>query len=137
MRGTFFKKLIFLSSIIVIGILLIVRCKSNNDLPAGDKDNGGLYLPGDFEAVVVIDSLKGRARHLTVNTNGDIYVSDPQYYRVFVYSNTGQLRASFGSFGTEPNRFGLPVGLAADLPGNAILVADAANNRVMSFPLAP
>ena len=74
MRGTFFKKYIFFPSIIVIGILLFVKCKSNNDLPAGDKDNGGLYLPGDFEAVVVIDSLKGRARHLTVNTNGDIYV---------------------------------------------------------------
>lgn len=74
MRGTFFKKLIFFPSIMAIGILLFVGCKSNNDLPAGDKDNGGLYLPGDFEALVVIDSLKGRARHLTVNTNGDIYV---------------------------------------------------------------
>ena len=30
-------------------------------------------LPGNFEAVVVIDSL-GRARHLAVNDNGDIYV---------------------------------------------------------------
>jgi glucose/arabinose dehydrogenase/cytochrome c553 len=42
-------------------------------LPKGDPDNGGLFLPGNFEAVVVADSL-GRARHLTVNTNGDIYV---------------------------------------------------------------
>ena len=42
-------------------------------LPPGDADNGGLFLPGNFEAVVVADSL-GRARHLTVNTNGDIYV---------------------------------------------------------------
>jgi glucose/arabinose dehydrogenase len=42
-------------------------------LPQGDSDNGGLALPGDFEAVVVADSL-GRARHLAVNKNGDIYV---------------------------------------------------------------
>lgn len=75
--------------------------------------------------------------YLTVAANGDVYVSDPQYYRVFVYSSAGQLKASFGSFGTEPNRFGLPVGLAADLPGGAILLADAANNRVMAFPLVP
>ncbi|HEY9197421.1 MAG TPA: hypothetical protein VIM77_14195, partial [Mucilaginibacter sp.] len=39
-----------------------------------DPNNGGLYLPGNFKAVVVIDSLAGRARHLAVNTNGDIYV---------------------------------------------------------------
>jgi glucose/arabinose dehydrogenase len=74
MRGTFFKKLIFFPSIIVIGILLFVTCMPSNGLPSGDADNGGLYLPEDFEAVVVVDSLKGRARHLTVNSNGDIYV---------------------------------------------------------------
>ena len=43
-------------------------------LPAGDPDNDGLFLPEGFEAVVVVDSLKGRARHLAVNGNGDIYV---------------------------------------------------------------
>jgi len=42
-------------------------------LPQGDPNNGGLALPGDFEAVVVADSL-GRARHLAINKNGDIYV---------------------------------------------------------------
>ncbi|HEY4155255.1 MAG TPA: c-type cytochrome [Puia sp.] len=42
-------------------------------LPPGDPDNGGLILPGGFEALVVADSI-GRARHLAVNDNGDIYV---------------------------------------------------------------
>ncbi|MDQ6477124.1 c-type cytochrome [Dyadobacter sp. LHD-138] len=42
-------------------------------LPKGDPDNGGLALPGGFEAVVVADSV-GSARHLAVNQNGDIYV---------------------------------------------------------------
>ena len=36
--------------------------------------NGGLFLPDGFEAVVVVDSLPGRARHIAVNDNGDIYV---------------------------------------------------------------
>jgi hypothetical protein len=43
-------------------------------LPQGDPDNGGLFLPGGFEAVVVVDSLPARARHLAVNEAGDIYV---------------------------------------------------------------
>src|SRR5438552_19082547 len=42
-------------------------------LPPSDKDNGGLILPGGFEALVVRDSI-GRARHIAVNDNGDIYV---------------------------------------------------------------
>ncbi|WP_339924067.1 c-type cytochrome [uncultured Cyclobacterium sp.] len=48
-------------------------CQSGVKLPSGDSDNGGLTLPGGFEAVVVVDSI-GRARHLTVRDNGDIYV---------------------------------------------------------------
>ncbi|WP_158827570.1 c-type cytochrome [Mucilaginibacter lacusdianchii] len=43
-------------------------------LPQPDTDNGGLYLPDGFGAITVVDSLKGRARHIAVNSNGDIYV---------------------------------------------------------------
>ena len=48
-------------------------CSQKSSLPAGDIDNGGLFLPDGFEAVVVADSI-GHARHLAVNKNGDIYV---------------------------------------------------------------
>jgi DNA-binding beta-propeller fold protein YncE len=75
--------------------------------------------------------------YAAVAANGDLYVSDPQFYRIFVYNSAGELKGSFGNFGTEPNRFGLPNGVAVDLPGNTILVADANNNRVMAFPLLP
>lgn len=53
--------------------ILFLQCKSKTELPAGDPGNGGLYLPGDFEALVVADST-GPARHIAVNDNGDIYV---------------------------------------------------------------
>ncbi|GAA4413128.1 hypothetical protein GCM10023187_41110 [Nibrella viscosa] len=46
----------------------------NRKLPVINTANGGLFLPDGFEAVVVVDSLEGRARHIAVNTNGDIYV---------------------------------------------------------------
>ena len=54
-------------------IVSLTQCKKHG-LPAGDADNGGLFLPVGFESVVVVDSLKGAARHLAVNSNGDIYV---------------------------------------------------------------
>ena len=39
-----------------------------------DPENGGITLPNDFCAFVVIDSL-GPARHLVVRNNGDLYVA--------------------------------------------------------------
>ncbi|MBK5278338.1 MAG: PQQ-dependent sugar dehydrogenase [Bacteroidia bacterium] len=51
----------------------VIRCSKPIELPASDSDNGGLFLPGNFEALVVVDSI-GRTRHIAVNANGDIYV---------------------------------------------------------------
>ena len=42
-------------------------------IPKPDLNNGGLYLPDGFGALVVADSV-GSCRHLAVNDNGDIYV---------------------------------------------------------------
>jgi len=61
----------FNSALLIISFAFS-QCKSGP--PKGDPDNGGLLLPGGFEAVVVVDSLPGKARHLAVNDNGDIYV---------------------------------------------------------------
>ena len=58
----------------ILLVFFLVQCRQGGHLPSGDPDNGGLVLPGGFEALVVVDSLKGRARHLSINTNGDIYV---------------------------------------------------------------
>ena len=54
-------------------LLYFTQCRRHG-LPPGDPDNGGLILPKGFEAVVVVDSLDGAARHLAVNSNGDVYV---------------------------------------------------------------
>ena len=67
-KAYFFEMLLIF---IVSGLLSGSVQKAN--LPAGDIDNGGLFLPGGFEAVVVADNI-GHARHLAVNKNGDIYV---------------------------------------------------------------
>ena len=56
---------------------------------------------------------------------------------MLVYSAAGELKAAFGNFGSEPNHFGLPNGIAYDPTSNGVVVADANNNRVMLFPLAP
>jgi hypothetical protein len=59
----------------IIGLVLSMCLAGCNQaaLPPGDSDNGGLFLPEGFEAVVVADGV-GSARHLAVSDNGDIYV---------------------------------------------------------------
>ncbi|GAB3496285.1 hypothetical protein GCM10027341_14840 [Spirosoma knui] len=51
-----------------------VQRESGNGIPVQTDENGGLFLPDGFEATVVVDSLPGRARHIAINDNGDIYV---------------------------------------------------------------
>ena len=61
---------------IVLSIGIIACCTMCRwpGLPPGDPDNGGLFLPEGFEAMVVVDSVPGAARHIAVNSNGDVYV---------------------------------------------------------------
>jgi len=54
-------------------LIYVAGCRSPSQLPSPDSDNGGLFIPDGFEALVVADSV-GRARHLAINDNGDIYI---------------------------------------------------------------
>lgn len=69
-RGPFFS----ICFLLITLLFAFTQCGNKSNLPAGDPDNGGLFLPDGFEALVVVDSLEGRARHIAVNDNDDIYV---------------------------------------------------------------
>ena len=60
-------------TLIMIMVLVYSCSKISTTLPKALPNNGGLFLPDNFEALVVVDSI-GKARHLAVNSNGDIYV---------------------------------------------------------------
>lgn len=74
-NSIFFKKPLAYGVVSILSIALLSHTlmKNPGGLPPSDPDNGGIALPGGFEAVVVTDSI-GPARHLAVNDNGDIYV---------------------------------------------------------------
>lgn len=58
----------------LIVLLLSFGCEQKRELllPPPDPDNGGLFLPDGFAALVVADTV-GPTRHIAVNDNGDIY----------------------------------------------------------------
>jgi len=55
-----------------LAFISLIQCSSPIESPPGDPDNGGLFLPDNFVALVVVDSI-GRTRHIAVNDNWDIY----------------------------------------------------------------
>jgi len=56
-------------------LMFLVSCQNEKTtvVPKVEEENGGLFLPDGFVALVVADSV-GLTRHLAVNDNGDIYV---------------------------------------------------------------
>jgi len=63
----------FLKTILYgLTVISLIQCSKHIELPPSDPNNGGLFLPDNFEALVVTDSI-GRTRHIAVNDNGDIY----------------------------------------------------------------
>lgn len=58
-----------------------ISCNSNiSELPPSDKDNGGLILPGGFEALVVVDSIGGGsviAKKVSQLSKSAIYTPPP------------------------------------------------------------
>lgn len=65
---------LFLKATSLVLLLFTVGFAPSHFMEAVAPVNGGLFLPDGFEASVVVDSLPGRARHIAVNDNGDIYV---------------------------------------------------------------
>ena len=59
-------------ALILLTVVFLVQCDAKKEYTF--QDNGKLFLPADFKSVVVVDSLPGRARHIAVNDNGDVYV---------------------------------------------------------------
>jgi glucose/arabinose dehydrogenase len=73
-RNTFRGTLLLLASLVACSDDPTGPGDPNDDDPPCDPDNGGLTLPSGFCAVVVAKDL-GRARHVAVRSNGDIYVA--------------------------------------------------------------
>lgn len=71
--------------------------------------------------------------YIAADSAGRIYATDPENYRVLIFSATGDYLGKFGQFGTDINSFALVNGIFIDAADN-IYVADAGNNRILKFP---
>ena len=70
--------------------------------------------------------------YVATDSRGYVYLTDPEAYRVLVFTPDGQYVARFGLFGSGAGELNLPTGIDVDGEGN-IYVADTGNNRVIKY----
>ena len=72
---------------------------------------------------------------LTIDRLGRLLVADTHFYRVLVYSRTGELLFQIGDGiqGTTPGRFGYPTDVVIDQVGNFYVSEYGENDRIQVF----
>jgi len=75
--------------------------------------------------------------YLTIGSDGNVYVSDPELSRILVFSPIGEVISTWGTNGVSLTNLNYAAGLSADSEGG-IWVSDTKNNRIQHFqPLMP
>jgi DNA-binding beta-propeller fold protein YncE len=94
-------------------------------------DRDGTYLRGWRTPEFNVDGPSG----LTVDRFGRLLVADTHFYRVLVYSRTGDLIFQIGDGiqGSTPGRFGYPTDVVIDRAGNFYVAEYGENDRIQVF----
>ena len=71
-----------------------------------------------------------KPRCVAIHDNGDIYVGSEDHC-IYVFDQTGQLKNTIGSFGSDDGQFSYPSGIS--IKGDVLYVADSFNHRVQKL----
>ncbi len=71
---------------------------------------------------------------IAVDAQGNVFITDPEGFRIIQFNSSGQFIRTWGDFGVGPDEIGLAAGVAVDPLGN-IWVTDAGNNRILKYSL--
>ena len=98
-------------------------------------DGSGGYIPFlNWEVVAWYGESLDNKPYLTVDSSGNLYVSDPEGFRILHFTRTGTFINYFGDYGASSSTFNLPSGLSLD-ESEGLWVIDSANHRIMHFSL--
>lgn len=73
---------------------------------------------------------------IDVSPSGNLYVADPEGYRVLEFNPEGKFIMGWGDYSTGTDGFGLVSGIAID-PNGKVWVSDGGNNRLLRFNPPP
>ncbi|MDK1080051.1 MAG: TIGR03663 family protein [Anaerolineae bacterium] len=71
---------------------------------------------------------------IAVNSQGHVFVTDPEQYRIIEFTSAGEVVRTWGDFGETASTFGLASGIVIDAQDN-VWVTDSLYNRILRFSL--
>ena len=71
---------------------------------------------------------------IAVDANENVYITDPEGYRIIEFTSSGEFIRTWGDFGSSPEEIGLAAGVTVDKLG-FVWVTDAGNNRILRYKL--
>jgi DNA-binding beta-propeller fold protein YncE len=98
-------------------------------------DPDGNYQPLiNWEVVAWYGQSLDNKPFIAVDNNSNVYVSDPEGYRILHFAKAGTFVNYFGDFGTGVDGVNLPTGIITD-GANGLWVADAGNGRIVHYTI--
>jgi len=104
-------------------------CDLTDRIQVFDRD--GQYLRSWRTPALNVDGPSG----LTIDRDGRLLVADTHFYRILIYSPTGELLTQLGDGvqGNTPGRFGYPTDVVTDKAGNYYVAEYGENDRIQVF----
>ena len=101
-----------------------------------DEDSLEYYPLREWQIVGWYGQSLDNKPYLAVDSQGYIYVSDPEGYRILQFNSDGEFILYWGDYGPEMDGFILPIGVAVDAD-DGVWVADSGNHRLLHFASPP
>jgi len=107
----------------------------NQRIQVFEPDDSGNFRPlTSWEVYAWFGSSLDNKPYLAVDQLGRVYTTDPEGYRVLVFTSEGEIINFWGDYGLGSDGFGLAGAVTSD-PLGGVWVSDTGNNRIMHFTL--
>ncbi|MFU8772751.1 MAG: NHL repeat-containing protein, partial [Anaerolineales bacterium] len=107
----------------------------NQRIQVFEPDGFGNYRPlTSWEVYAWFGSSLDNKPFLAVDQHGRVFATDPEGYRVLVFTPDGEIINFWGDYGNGPDSFGLTGAVASD-PLGGVWISDTGNSRIMRFTL--
>jgi uncharacterized protein (TIGR03663 family) len=102
---------------------------------AQDPTNPNNYLPSkNWDVSAWYGQSLDNKPYIAVDEAGNIFVTDPEGYRVLEFDPGGNIVRAWGDYSTDPSGFSLASGIAIGPQGH-VWVSDGGNNRILRFTM--
>jgi len=99
------------------------------------SEDGTLYIPSiQWDVNGWFGQSLDNKPFIAVGPNEDVFITDPEGYRIIEFTADGQFVRTWGDFGSGLDEIGLAAGITVDQLG-FVWVTDAGNNRILRYRL--